>query len=234
MTQTRRATRGREQLNESAAPASRANPFFVPSALPFEAPPFDQIVDADYQPAIEEGMRQHLAEVSVIASDPAPPSFDNTIAALERSGAMLARVLRVFAGVTAANTNDTLQDIQSEEAPRLAAHSDAIYLNDALFARVGAVYDTRDTAGLSAEQRHLVERYHLEFVRSGARLSESDKSHLRDLNQEESKLTTEFHNRLLAATKAGGLLFDDRDDLEGLSETELAAAAAAAEERSEP
>jgi peptidyl-dipeptidase Dcp len=234
MTQTRRAIRGREPANERVAAATRSNPFFAPSGLPFEAPPFDQIVDADYQPAIEEGMRQHFAEVVAIASDPAAPSFDNTIAALERSGAMLARVLRVFAGVAAANTNDTLQGIQSEEAPRLAAHSDAIYLNDALFARVGAVYDARDTADLSAEQRHLVERYHLEFVRSGARLPESGKARLRDLNQEESKLTTEFHNRLLAATKAGGLLFDVRGDLEGLSEPDLAAAAAAAEERNEP
>jgi peptidyl-dipeptidase Dcp len=221
----------------STVPAPAAgtndNPFFAPSTLPFEAPPFDRIRDEHYQPAIEEGMRQHLAEVLAIANSSDAPNFDNTIVAIERSGALLTRALKAFTAVTSANTSDTLQDIQTEVAPRLAGHSDAIYLNDALFERVSAVYDAR--ASLTThEQRHLVERYFLEFVRSGARLSEDDKARLRELNQDESKLTTEFGNRLLAANKAGALVFDSPADLEGLNDAEIAAAAVAAEERGTP
>jgi peptidyl-dipeptidase Dcp len=217
------------------APAigSNDNPFFAPSRLPFEAPPFDRVRDEHYQPAIEEGMRQHLAEVLAIANSSDAPNFDNTIIEIERSGALLTRVLKAFTAVTSANTSDTLQGIQTEVAPRLAGHSDAIYLNDALFQRVSAVYGAR-TSLTTHEQRHLVERYFLEFVRSGARLSEDDKARLRELNQDESKLTTEFGNRLLAANKVGALVFDSPVDLEGLSDAEIAAAAVAADERGTP
>ncbi|HEY4131878.1 MAG TPA: M3 family metallopeptidase [Gemmatimonadaceae bacterium] len=214
----------------AAAFAPSENPLLAPSALPFEAPPFDRLRDEHYQPAIEEGMRQHLAEVLAIANSSEPPTFDNTIVALERSGDLLTRALKAFTAVTSANTNDTLQDIQAEVAPRLAGHSDAIYLNDALFQRVSAVHDTRDRLA-TAEQRHLIERYVLEFVRSGARLNDDDKARLRELNQDESKLTTEFNNRLLAASKAGALIFNAPDELEGLTEAELSAAAMAAEDR---
>jgi peptidyl-dipeptidase Dcp len=210
------------------------NPFYAPSTLPFGAPPFDRIHDDDYQPAIEEGMRRQLAEVAAIAGQAAPPTFENTVVALERSGELLTRVLKVFGGLTSANTNDTLQDVQSDEAPKLAAHSDAIYLNDKLFQRVKSIHDTRAAAGLTPEQNFLVERYHLDFVRSGAELGEADKTRLRALNQEESKLSTEFQNRLLAATKAGALVVDDRAHLEGLSEADVAAAADAANERTLP
>jgi peptidyl-dipeptidase Dcp len=206
-------------------PFTADNPFFTPSPLPFGAPPFDRIRNGDYQPAIEEGMRRHLREVEEITARAEPPSFENTIAALERSGELLTRVLKAFGGVTAANTNDELQDIQTVVAPMLAAHTDAIFLNDALFQRVRAIYDVREQLGLSDEQKQLVERYCRDFVRAGARLSEADKTGLRALNQEESTLTTEFHNRLLAATKAGALVFDDASELEGLSEGDLAAAA---------
>jgi peptidyl-dipeptidase Dcp len=210
---------------------TKDNPFASPSTLLFGAPPFDRIHDSDYQPAIEEGMRRHLAEVDAIADQAAPPTFDNTIVALEKSGELLTRVLKVFGGVTGANTNDVLQKIQSDEAPKLAAHTDAIFLNDALFRRVQSIYDRREQLGLSAEQRYLVERYHLEFERAGARLSEADKSRLRALNQEESTLTTDFQNKLLAATKAAALVIDDRSRLAGLSEADVAAAAEAAKER---
>jgi peptidyl-dipeptidase Dcp len=207
------------------------NPFASPSALPFGAPPFDRIHDTDYQPAIEEGMRRHLAEVDAIADQTAAPTFDNTIVPLERSGELLTRVLKVFGGVTGANTNDLLQKVQSDEAPKLAAHSDAIFLNDKLFRRVQSIYERRDQIGLSAEQRYLVERYHLDFERAGARLSDADKVRLRALNQEESTLTTDFQNKLLAATKAGALVIDDRSRLDGLSDADVAAAAEAAKER---
>jgi peptidyl-dipeptidase Dcp len=202
--------------------------------LTFGAPPFDRLQNEDYAPAIEEGMRQHLDEVNAIADQTTEPTFDNTIVALERSGDLLTRVLKTFGAVTSANTNDTLQAVQTEESPKLAAHSDAIFLNDKLFRRVREIYDRRDQLGLSPEQKHLVERYDLDFVRAGANLSDADKTRLRALNQEESKLTTDFQNRLLAATKAAALVFDDRSQLEGLSEGDLAAAAQAATERQLP
>ncbi|HEX4681221.1 MAG TPA: M3 family metallopeptidase [Gemmatimonadaceae bacterium] len=207
------------------------NPFAVASPLPFGAPAFDRIRDEHFEPAIEEGMRRHLAEVEAIANQSAAPTFENTLAALERSGDLLTRVLKVFGVITSANTNDALQSVQSRQAPKLAAHNDAIHLNDRLFTRVRCLHEQRSTPGLDAEQSRLVERYYIEFVRSGARLPESDKAHLRLLNQEESTLTTEFQNRLLAANKAGALVVDDIADLEGLSEADVAAAAEAAEDR---
>src|SRR4051812_2223852 len=207
------------------------NPFAERSRLPFGAPPLDRIRDEHFAPAIEEGMRCQLREVETIADRTDSPTFENTIVPLEQSGELLTRVLKTFGALTSANTNDTLQQIQIEEAPRLAAHSDAILLNDALFRRVRAIYDERPRLDLSPEQDYLVERYHLEFIRAGAQLPESDKAQLRVLNQEESTLTTEFQNRLLAATKAGALVIDSRDDLEGLSEADVAAAAETAKER---
>ena len=149
------------------APFTSANPFASASPLLYQAPPFDRVHDADYQPAIEEGMRRQLAEVEGIASDTATPSFDNTIVALERSGALLTRAFKVFIAMTQANTDDTLQRIQTEEAPRLAAHLDAIHLNDALFRRVRSVYERRTDLGLDSVQTFLVERYHRDFVRAG-------------------------------------------------------------------
>lgn len=207
------------------------NPFAEPSALPFGAPPFDRIRDEHYGPAIEEGIRRHLAEVEAIAHQDAAPSFENTIVALERSGQLLSRVVKVFDAITSANTNEYLQEVQAETAPRRAAHYDAIYLDDALFARADTIYRQRAVLGLTPEQRFLVERYHEEFVRAGARLSAADKTRLRALNEEESTLTTEFQNRLLAATKAAAIVVADPSELNGLRETEIAAAAEAARDR---
>ncbi len=210
-------------------PAS--NPFAAPSTLTYEAPPFDRVNDTDYQPAIEEGIRLALAESEAIANQGAPPTFENTIVAMERSGELLTRVASVFDAVSQANTNPTLQQIEKDESPKRSALNDAIYLNDRLFQRVKSIYDRRDGPGLDSVQRYLVERYYKNFVRSGALLSEQDKSRLRALNQEESKLTSTFHNRLLAATKAGALVADDPSQLEGMSAGDIAAAAAAARDR---
>src|ERR1043165_873314 len=185
-----------------------ANPFFAESTLPFHAPPFDKIHDADYQPAIEEGMKQHLAEIEAIENDPAPPTFANTIEAMEKSGRLLGRVQRVFGGMSQANTNPTIQKIQSEEAQPLAAHRDAIYLNPKLFARVKAVYEKR--ASLNPEQKHLAERTYKDFVRSGALLSDAEKEKLRALNKEQSKLTTDFRKKVLADTNASALALAHR------------------------
>ena len=207
------------------------NPFAEPSALPFGAPPFDRILDEHYAPAIEDGIRRHLVEVEAIAHQEAAPTFENTIVPLERSGQLLTRVVKVCDAITSANTNELLQEVQAETAPKRAAHYDAIYLDDALFARVDTIFRQRAALGLTPEQRYLVERYHDEFVRAGARLSPADKTRLRALNEEESTLTTEFQNRLLAATKAGAVLIDDVSELDGLREAEIAAAAEAAKER---
>jgi peptidyl-dipeptidase Dcp len=212
-------------------PAARENPLLEPSPLFFHAPPFDRIRDSDYQPAIERGMREQLAEMKHIADQTAAPTFDNTIVPMERSGALLTRAAKIFFGLTTANTDDTLQKIQSAEAPKLAAHGDAIYLNAKLFARVKSLYDRRAALGLDSVQQFLVRRYYLNFVRSGAQLSEADKTKLRALNAEESTLSTQFQMKLLAATKAGALVIDDRAQLAGLGDADLAAAAEAAKGR---
>jgi peptidyl-dipeptidase Dcp len=205
------------------------NPFLEASPLLYQAPPFDRIHDADYEPAIEEGMAQHLAEIAKITAQSDPPTFENTIVAMERSGRLLDRVTNVFFGMTGANTNDTLQAIEKRVAPKLAAHSDAILLDPKLWARVKAVYDHRDA--LDADAKYLTERYHRDFVRAGAQLSEGDKAQLRALNEEESSLSTDFTQKLLAATKSGALVTDQASDLAGLSRGDVDAAAEAAKAR---
>src|SRR3989440_8622900 len=210
--------------------AAVANPFFSESPLPFHAPPFDKIKDSDYAPAIEEGMKNQLAEIEAIANNPAAPTLANTLEAMERSGALLTRVTKVFFNLTTANTNDTLQKIKADEAPKLAAHSDAIFLNSKLFARVKALFDNRDSLKLNPESHYLVERYFKAFVRSGALLSEADKETLRGLNQEEAKLTTKFEDDVLAETNNGAVVIDNRADLDGLSANDIAAAAERAKE----
>ncbi len=214
-----------------SATVAAENPFFAASTLPYQAPPFDKIKDGDFQPAIEEGMRRQIAEVDTIASQGDTPTFDNTIVALERTGALLTRVSKVFSALTGANTNDTLQKIQREEAPKLAAHRDAIYLNAKLFARVKSLYAQRDALGLDAESKRLLERYQRAFVRAGAELSAADQAKLKELNKEQSTLSTSFRDKLLAGTKAGALIADDAAELAGLSKADLAAAAEAAKGR---
>ncbi|HTI64153.1 MAG TPA: M3 family metallopeptidase [Gemmatimonadaceae bacterium] len=222
---------GTPVLSVGRARLTPDNPFAEPSPLPFGAPRFDRIRDEHYGPAIEEGIRRHLAEVDAIAHQAAAPTFENTIVALEQSGRLLSRVVKVFDAITSANTNEYLQEVQAETAPRRAAHYDAVYLDDTLFARVDTIYRQRAALGLTQEEHYLVERYHEEFVRAGARLSAADKTRLRALNEEESSLTTEFQNRLLAATKAGAVIIDDVSELDGLRDAEIAAAAEAARDR---
>jgi peptidyl-dipeptidase Dcp len=201
------------------------------SPLPYQAPQFDRIHDGDFLPALEAGMKAHLAEIRKIADNPAPPTFENTLVALERAGDLLNRTSRVFSALTSANTNATLQKIEEEVAPKLAAHHDEIFLNPHLFSRVKAVYDQREHLKLGPEDRVLIERYYRDFVHAGAQLAVSDQTRLRTLNQEMSKLTTEFQNRLLAATKDGALVVANRAGLEGLSAGEIDAAGAAAKAR---
>ena len=201
------------------------NPFYTPSTLPFQAPPFDKIKDSDYQPAIDAGMAMQINEVEAIANSSTPPTFENTVVALERTGQLLTRVMAVFNCVTGANTNDALQKVQAYEAPRLAAQQDAIYLNSKLFARVKAVYDQRASLHLDPEALRLVEHDYQQFVKAGANLSDADKAKLKKLNEEESTLENTFENQLLAATNAGGFSTTDEKALAGLSEAQIAAAA---------
>jgi peptidyl-dipeptidase Dcp len=215
----------------AAADFGPSNPFFAPSTLPFEAPPFDKIKDEDFQPAIEAGMAQQQAEVEVIANNPDAPTFENTLVALEKSGQLLTRVLAVFGGVTGANTNDTLQKVKTIEAPKLAAQEDFVYLNTKLFARIAAIYGQRATLKLDAESLRLLEYYYDKFVHAGANLSETDKTELRKLNEEESSLQDTFINKLLDATKQGAFVTTDKAALAGFSEARIAAAAQAAKSR---
>jgi len=210
------------------APNPRANPFLTPSALPFQAPAFDRITDADYQPAIEVGIEQRRAQVARIADNPAPPTFANTIEALERSGELLQRVTSVFFSINGANTNPTLQEVESVVAPKLTSSNDEIGLNPKLFARVKTIYDARATLKLSPEARSVVEMYYRDFVRAGALLNEADKAALKTLNVEESTLIPEYRRRRLAANNAAAVVVDDRAQLEGMSESDIAAAAQAA------
>jgi len=215
----------------AATALAQQNPFAAPSKLPFEAPPFDKIKDSDFQPAIDEGMRLQLVEIEAIANSSEPATFANTIEAMERSGAMLNRVQRVFGALTQSNTNPTLQKIQADEAPKVASHRDAIYLNPKLFARVKALYDARETLGLGSEAKTVLEHHYRDFVRAGALLSDADKDKLRALNREQSKLTTDFRKKVLADTNASALVIDDKADLAGLSDADVAAAADAAKAR---
>ncbi|MDR6990176.1 peptidyl-dipeptidase Dcp [Luteimonas sp. 3794] len=213
---------------DTATAAPTENALFTASTLPFQAPPFDKLKDADYQPAIEEGMKQHLAEIRTIADNPDAPTFENTIEAMERSGELLTRSASVFFMLTGANTNETLQAAEEALAPKLAEHSDAIHLDPALFARVKTIYDQRDTLGLTPEQKTVVEHTHDGFVRAGALLNDADKAELRALNSESSTLSTAFGNKLLAANNAGGVFVTDVAELDGLDDGAIAAAADAA------
>ncbi|MGD0490972.1 MAG: peptidyl-dipeptidase Dcp [Steroidobacteraceae bacterium] len=206
-----------------------ANPFYAVSSLPFHAPPFDKIRDEDYQPAIEAGMAQQLAEVRAIAENRAAPTFGNTLVPLEKSGALLNRATQAFNGVTGANTDPALQAAKSALAPKLAAQYDAIYLNSRLFARVSAVYEKRGSSGLDAESKRLVQVTYDEFVHAGAKLSEPDKQQLKKLNEEASTLSDTFSRRLLAANAAAAFVTPTPAPLAGLSDAQLAAAAQAAQ-----
>jgi peptidyl-dipeptidase Dcp len=211
--------------------AALAGPFDAPSTLPYQAPRFDIIKDGDYQPAFEAGMRQQLAEIEAMAANKAAPSFDNTITAMERSGRMLERVNNAFFGVVQANTNPALDKVQTVEAPKLAAHTDTIFLNPKLFARVKTLYDRRASLKLDGEALQVLTLYYRQFVHSGANLSEKDKVRLQQINKEDASLETEFQQKLVAAAKAGALIVSDKAQLAGLSDAEVANAADAAKAR---
>ncbi|ELY2062029.1 peptidyl-dipeptidase Dcp [Enterobacter hormaechei subsp. xiangfangensis] len=205
------------------------NPFFEISLLPYQAPRFDAINDSHYRPAFDEAMRLKRADIDAIIAQRAAPDFDNTVLALEKSGAMLSRVSSVFFAMTSAHTNDYLQALDEQFSTELAGLANDIWLNDTLFARVEAVWQDREA--LDAESRRLTEETYQHFVLAGARLNADEKAELKSLNTEAATLTSQFNQRLLAANKAGGLVVDDVRQLDGLSAEEMAAAAHAAAEK---
>jgi len=215
----------------SSATLSASNPFARPSTLPFQTPDFSKIKDSDYLPALLAGMAEQKREVAAIANNPAEPSFNNTLVALERSGSLLDRTQNVFNAVNGANTNDTLQATDTKTAPLLAQHDDYIYLNPKLFQRVETLYSKRENLGLNPEQARLLKVYYDKFVKAGAKLDPAKQAQLKELNAHISTLETQFAQTLLAATKAGALHVTDKAALAGLSEDQIAAAAQAAKDR---
>ncbi len=208
-----------------------SNPFSKASTLPYQAPDFAKIKDEDYKPALEEGISQQLQEIQAIADNAAPPTFENTLVALEKTGQLLNRVNNVFNLVTGANTDDALQALQEEIAPKLTSVQDAIYLNTKLFKRVETIYNNRVTSKLTGESKRLVEYYYQAFVLAGAKLSEEDKMQMKKLNEEEATLSAKFSNQLVNAAKTGALVIDNVAELDGLSQQEKDAFAQNAREK---
>ena len=210
---------------------TNANPFAQRSSLDFELPPFALIKEEHYLPAFYEGCTQQLAEVQAILDTPGAATFENTIVALEKSGQMLTRMLLVFFNKSSSDTGDSLDEIKQEIAPKLAAHQDSISLNPVLFARIKSLYDNRESIGLNTEDAWLLERYYKDLVHDGAHLSESERERLKKLNEELSKLETQFSKNVLSDTNDLAVLVHTVEELDGLSENEIASAAAAAKDR---
>jgi len=213
---------------------SSSNPFYAASTLQYQTPDFSRIKDGDFKPALEAGMKQLLAEMQKIADNGEAPTFENTLVAMEKSGALFKRTYAVFNLLAAANTNPGLQKLQEELAPKQAATNDAIYLNPKLFKRVEAVYSQRAQLKLDVESNRLVEYYYQKFEMAGAKLNDADKETLKKYNTEEASLSAKYGNQLLNAGKAGALAISDSAELDGMSDGEKAAAAAAASDAKMP
>lgn len=201
------------------------NPLLSESTLPYQAPDFTKIKNEDFAPAFEVGMQRQMKQINDIANNSEPATFENTFVALEKSSADLDRVGNVFNLLTSANTNPTLQKVQEEVAPKLAAHDDAIYLNEKLFNRVKQIYQDREKLNLDAESKRLVEYYYQQFEKAGANLSAADKEKLKSLNGEEASLSAKFTNKLLEAANNAGLVIDDSTKLSGLPDGDKKSAA---------
>ena len=217
-----------------AAPASMleaSNPFAKPSTLPFNDPAWDKIKNEHFAPAFAEAMRQEALEIEAIANNKAAPTFDNTIVAMERSGLLMNRVGAAFGTLKGSYTNDALQALDKELAPKLSAHNDAIRLNSKLYARIKTLYDKRSKLGLDAEGQYLIERYHTDFVRAGAQLSDADKQKLKEMNGQLAALSTQFAQNVLKEANASALVVDSRAELAGMPDKAIDAAAAEAKKR---
>lgn len=210
---------------------AEVNPLLAPWDTPYEVPPFDKIEIRHYKPAVEQAIVRHQKEIDSIASNPAAPDFENTIAALDRSGETLDRVYTTFSLVAAADNNEAMQQADLEISPAVAAHRDDIYLNEKLFERVEAVYEKLDSLPLTPEQKRLTELTYKNFVRAGAGLTPRSKKRLREINSELTTLGIRFGNNLLAENKDFALVLDSLKQTTGLPDDVINAAAAEAEAR---
>ena len=216
------------------APAAAENPFFTAWDTPFGAPPFEAIAPEHFRPAFDAALAEHAAAIAAIKTSPEAPSFENTIAAMERSGQALRRVSAVFFNLSGAHTNDALEAIEREIMPILSRHWSAIYLDAALFGRIDRLFTTRVTLGLDAEQARVLERYHTGFTRAGAALDGATKERLAAISQRLAELGTAFGQNVLADERAYALVLDGPEDLAGLPDFLVASAARAAADRNLP
>lgn len=212
-------------------PAAEQNPFFEPSPLQYQAPDFDAIEFAHFAPAFEKGMQEHMAEIEAIANNPEQPTFENTIVAMEKSGAILNRVSSVFYNLSSSHSNDQIRELQAELAPKMAAHGDNISLNANLFARIKSLHEQRDELGLDNESQRLLEETYKDFVRSGALLNDEEKAQIREINEQLSSLTNEFRDGLMSLTQENVIYVEDKAQLAGLSDSRIQGLANAAESR---
>ena len=208
--------------------------FAAASPLELNYPQFDKIADRDFAPAFDAGMAQQLREIDAIANNPEPASFQNTVVAMEKSGQLLNRASNVFFNLVGTDKNDAREKLETEYAPKFSAHSDAISLNPKLFARIKSLYDARDTLGLDAVDKRLLEKRYQDFVRAGAALSEAQQARIREINTQMSKLGTQFNQNVLAEVNASAVVVDSREELKGMSDEQIAAAAEAAKTRNLP
>ncbi len=211
--------------------SNNENPFYSESDLYMKFPPFDKIKNEHYLPAFEKGIKEHIIEIETIANNVQNPTFNNTIIAMETSGQLLDRVSTVFFSLTSAHTNDDMEKIRSEMAPKLSAHSDQILLNGPLFNRISQLYDQRYKLGLDSEGIRLIEKYYIDFVRSGAKLSSEEKEKLKSINGEIAVLQTNFSQNILKEVNALAVVVDSRDELDGLTDSAIEAAANEANSR---
>src|ERR1043166_9757015 len=221
------------QMTRVRAADANDNPLISESALPYHYPPFNQIKDEQFVPAIEAGMREQLKEIEPIANKAEQATFENTVVALERTGRLLDRAERTFDNLNSCDTNPTRQKIDKEMAPKLSAHRDEIFLNPKLFARVQELYDKRlydkpDKLGLDPESAYLLERYYKDFVRAGAKLSDADKEKLKKINAELATLQTQFEQNVLKERNASSIVVDSKEELAGLTNDQMAGVTAAA------
>jgi len=211
--------------------SNNENPFYSESDLYMKFPPFDKIKNEHYLPAFEKGIKEHIIEIETIANNDQDPTFNNTIIAMETSGQLLDRVSTVFFSLTSAHTNDDMEKIRSEMAPKLSAHSDQILLNGPLFKRISQLNDQRYKLGLDSEGIRLIEKYYIDFVRSGAKLSSKEKEKLKSINGEIAVLQTNFSQNILKEVNALAVVVDSRDELDGLTDSAIEAAANEANSR---
>ena len=213
-------------MNSQEKNKDNSNPFFETYATPYQIPPFHLIKNEHFKPALLEGIKRHEIEIEAILSNPEKPSFDNTILAMENSGKLLSKVSTVFYNLNSANTNEEIQSIAKEIAPKLSAHNDNINLNEVLFKRVKSIWEDQKNLKLNKEQSKILENIYKNFIRSGANLSEENKKRMREINSEMAVATLKYGQNILAETNSYELVISDKNDLAGLPNELIETAAA--------